>query len=114
MSEEIEQLVTKLEKLRIQRSKAVTELATINNEITTTLKASIVKKCTATIPPIEARNSAGILLLKGDIVETITTRKYHEIKAKVLSICGDTFTIQYLRSKKETWRKERNLFEVSN
>ena len=123
MSEEINRLITKLEKLHIQRSKLVTELATVDDEISTTLEALIVRKRalksserkhTKPSSQAEARYSTGVILLKGDIVETVTVGKYQEVKSKVCLINGDKVTIQYLQSKKETWCKAKNLSKVSN
>ena len=43
MSEEINRLITKLEKFHIQRRKLVTELDTVDDEIAATLEASIIR-----------------------------------------------------------------------
>ena len=123
MSEEVHRLVTKLDKLHTRRSKAITKLVTIDDKITTTLKAATVNKqvltCsvskpTIVIPQSKARVSAGVFLVKGNIAETITIREFFELKAKVLSIRGDKVIIQYIRSKKETPRKSNKLLKLSS
>ena len=117
MNNKLQTITRKLEKLMICWSKVTSELANVDTKITATIQARNSVQCTVSCqsvcPSVSAVNdSVGVLIVKGDHVQSVTRGKYFERKAKTTKIIGNKAFIEYLRSKQLTWRYSSNLRKI--
>ena len=124
MSDELLRLSKLVQELSIQRGEVITQLSEVDHNLAIAveyrnkerrrLSAKEGATSKAKSEKSTAQDSRGKILSIGNIVRTVTRGKYFEREAKILSIEGDNVTIQYLKSKKETWRLSHNLLKTSN
>ena len=100
-------LTARLSKLRVRRTKIIKELQTIekaHKEVETLIKASL---------GLTGTDSQGNKICGGDKVTTLTRGTYNKRIAKVTLVKPENhIAIEYLASKKLTWRKGHNLLKL--
>ena len=107
MDKNLAMLTARLTKLRVRRTRTINELQSIekeHEEVETLIKESL--KLTGT-------DSRGNEICGGDKVTTLTRGIYNERIAKVTLVKPDNhIVIEYLASKKVTWRKGHNFLKL--
>ena len=100
-------LTSRLSKLQIRKTRAVYELQSIERE------EELVKTLIQESSGPTGTDSRGGKIRSGDKVTTLTHGLYHErIDLVTLVKPDNNITIEYLESKKVTWRKGHNLLKL--
>ena len=115
MNNEIRQLTTELSNLAIRRSETIAELKSLDDRETKIRHDLKIIKKAISANSLSCRDSKGTKLREGDKVTTLTRGKFHKQIAKAIQVNPDNHVdIQYLVSRKETWRLGKNLLILSN
>ena len=107
MNEDLTELSSRLSKLQIRKTRVVHELQLIRRE--EELVKTLIKESSGPT----GTDSQGDKIRSGDKVTTLTRGLYYERIARVTLVKPDNqITIEYLESKKVTWRKGHNLLKL--